>query len=268
MTYTARERRRIVDAEYRRTYELKRLRGIPTSPVSAAPAVDLLRRLTKLGWSHEALSRITGLSDTALLDIRAGSVHTIHRATARAIASLPYSLNVPAIVPDQCFVPSLGATRRIQALMRLGWTHKGMQDEYGFDTTHFARGTYHQTLARKWRAVDDMYEAICMTHGPSEKTRTYARNRRWHAPLAWHDIDDPAERPRIGRHTRTLDGVVDPVVVDQLIAGERVESTRGEKLEAMRRWIAAGNSARSLARAHGWQEGRYVVRGDDEEDAA
>lgn len=264
MTYTAIDRRRMVDRSYRRRYDLAQLHGIPTSPLPAGPVTAHVRELHALGWSTEALSHATGLavSNTAILNLLNTDQPTVHRATAAALLGLPITLRVDPRIPDVCKVPTLGATRRIQALMRLGWSHDAMQGRYGFDTQHFARGTYRQSLARKIRAAEAMYDDLCMTVGVSRKTMTYARNARWQPPLAWWDIDDPHEAPDLGRG-QVAGAVVDRTVVTRLLYGERVPSTKAEKEEAMRRWIAGGKSARSLALIHGWQEGRYTQRGEE-----
>ena len=80
-------------------------------------------------------------------------------------------------------------------------------------------------------------------------------------PLAWDDIDDPTEMPRGLVNSRDDDGI-DPVVVDRLLAGERVRSTNAEKVEAMRRWTREGGSEKALCDMHGWRAGRYVTRED------
>lgn len=54
--------------------------------------------------------------------------------------------------------------------------------------------------------------------------------------------------------------VVHPSTVERLLAGDRIESTRAEKVEAMRRWLANGGSQRELCRIHGWAENRYVTK--------
>jgi hypothetical protein len=263
VTYTAHQRRRQVEAAYRYRYELAKLRGIPTSPVPAQPAANHINTLHQLGWSYDALAALTGntITGQALRLIAIGNQNTVQRATNDTIHNIPHTLAPTPAVPDAAKVPALGAARRVHALLRLGWTHTHMRNTYGMDTTHIADNSYRSTIARKWRAIDTMYRDLCMTPGPSSITTVEARNRGYAPPLAWHDIDDPDDRPEKSHKLRgTPHGVVDPVVVNRLLAGERLPSTQAEKLEAMRRWVASGRSQRELARLHGWNDGRYSPR--------
>lgn len=264
MTYTATDRRRVKDGEYRRRYELAKLRGIPTAPVPSGPAVAHLRALTNLGWSTYALSAMTGgvISDTTVNNLAGDNPHlTLHRATARAILRIPYTLAPSSDVPDTCLVPMLGAQRRVQALMRLGWTHAHMREIGRCDTTHPASGCYDTMLARKWRQIDALYRQLHMKPGPSTKTIARARSARHAPPLAWVDIDDPSEKPYRNPHENASGrDVVDRAVVTRLLNGERLPSTKAEKEEAMRRWLESGKPARHLSQMHGWQDGRYNPR--------
>lgn len=162
-------------------------------------------------------------------------------------------------------VPALGSQRRIQALMCLGWTSTEIAAEAGYAhrnyvlrVLHGQKGKPASWLERKTAdRITAAYETLAMrvpSTGPNrDRTRSHALRSGYAPPLAWDDIDtDPA--PNLGGS----DDDIDPVVVDRLFAGHRVASTRAEKVEAMRRWLASGRSQRSLCAIHGWQESRYV----------
>lgn len=264
MSYTATDRRRVIDSQYRREYALKVYRGVPTSPMPSDEAGAHIRAMYDLGWSYDALEAMTGgrVSNSQLANIANGVFPTAHRATVAAILSVPYTLAPSDNVPNTCLIPTLGAQRRVLALMRLGWRHSDMERIGGIDTAHFARATYPTTTARKWRLIANLYDELQMKLGPSSKTAAAARTRRLAPPLAWNNIDDPNETPVRNPHenARGLD-VIDRAVVSRLLAGERVPtSTKAEKEEAMRRWLEQGRPARQLARMHGWNDGRYNPR--------
>jgi hypothetical protein len=63
------------------------------------------------------------------------------------------------------------------------------------------------------------------------RARTEAEARGWAAPLAWNNIDTD-ERPH-GDRTSKHD--VDPVVVERVLAGERLRMTAAERTEVVRR---------------------------------
>ena len=160
---------------------------------------------------------------------------------------------------DRLYVDATGTVRRIRALQALGWRYADIDAAVG----HAERGWAHNLTAQDRVHVDTAekvqaaFEQLAMTRGPSERVRRHAARMGWAPPLAWDDIDDPAEQPNIGG---AFDDQVDPVVVDRLLAGQQIPSNRAEKTEAMRRWRATGRSERSLCELHGWKTGRYVTR--------
>lgn len=171
-------------------------------------------------------------------------------------------------------VPSLGATRRLQALGALGWSAAALaphlaakqQEVIRWRTTGYfpsIRAVTHDRIAR-------VYDALCMTTPPAgtrgersaaARARAHAHKMRWHPPLAWDNIDRDVEPPTCDR-----DDDIDEAVVLRLLAGDPVPATKPERVEAMRRWLAWGRSERALCETHGWHEGRYVTT--HREDAA
>ena len=164
-------------------------------------------------------------------------------------------------------VPSLGARRRIQALRAVGWSRERIAREAGWATSGSLRYvTRSDTMTRATHdRIAEVYERLCMQTPPdpqgAARARTWATRLGLAPPLAWDDIDDPDATPNLGG----IDDDIDPVVVDRLYAGQRVTSTRAEKVEALRRWMDSGRSQRSFCQMHGWAENRYV---DREEGAA
>lgn len=210
MTTYAAERRRTLDARYRKQYNLKQLRGEPTSLVPADRAQQHIQALVDLGWSCVAIHQTAGeaVSDTTVVNILNGRHQTIERNTINAILAVPYTVAVLPLVDDTAKVPALGAQRRIRALLRLGWTHPVLRQRAGVDTSHLARGTYPQILARKWRAADDVFRELCLTPGPSTATRDRAIKLGYAPPLAFDDIDDPDATPNLGIVKKTTRGRV------------------------------------------------------------
>src|SRR6188472_2200859 len=104
-------------------------------------------------------------------------------------------------------------------------------------------------------AVAAMYRQLPAREGPSQATRTRARRMGFVSPLGWDDIDlDP--EPLADADEEEVE--VDEVVVLRVLAGERLHTTKPEKEEIMRRWLADGRSERSLITRMGWKDGRYT----------
>ena len=124
--------------------------------------------------------------------------------------------------------------------------------------------------------IDAAYRRLCMTLPPedtpgqrsgAQRTRNHARRNGFLPPLMWDDIDDPDERPTAVTELHPRSAAfhtqpVDEIVVDRLMAGDAVPSTKAEREEAVRRWVAAGGSERSLCQMHDWKPGRYSGRGE------
>lgn len=166
-------------------------------------------------------------------------------------------------------LPSLGTHRRIRALMALGYGLPVLADRLGIATGNLSYKLQQPYVVRSThQAVAELFEALSMAPPPAgwvaQRTRNIAAKRGWAPPLAWDDIDDPNEHPKgIGAPRGRLPDDVDPVIVDRLLLGQRVPSTRAEKFEAMRQWLASGRLERDLCAQHGWAEARYTPRAAD-----
>ena len=101
---------------------------------------------------------------------------------------------------------SVGATRRLQALVAIGYPVRRLARLSGL-----VEGVLHRVLAgrpanRESRArIRTLYETLCMTpwepetsweRSASTRARKTAQARSWAPPLAWDDIDDPNEVPQ------------------------------------------------------------------------
>jgi hypothetical protein len=166
------------------------------------------------------------------------------------------------ILTGKTLIEATGTQRRIQALQRLGWPYEEIADAAGLHrrTTTCLLGRQYVTRETA-RRVDMAYRRLSMQVGPSIRVAIGAERKGWPPPLAWDCIDDPAERPKgVERDRGRNVNDVDTVIVERLLLGERMTSTRAEKEEAMRRWVADGKPIKALCVAHGWYEARYVKR--------
>lgn len=90
-------------------------------------------------------------------------------------------------------VPALGCQRRIRALAVMGWSREEIGARCGMSAWGISKilrqGQLSVDLARK---VDAVYRELAWDLAPGPKghlTRVRARNRGWHGPLDWEDID-------------------------------------------------------------------------------
>lgn len=175
-----------------------------------------------------------------------------------------------------------GVARRLQALAALGWTSKDLGPLLGVSDArvqHLTNMKYPKAHPDTIDAVRALYDRLSMTVPVDRKTTgrggaaVHDRQRRAAAakgylpPLAWDDesIDDPhalPHRPRAQDNHHHRDSV-DPIVVERILAGDRMPwATPAEKAEVVRRWTAGGRSLNDLERLTGWKPSRYYKEGD------
>ncbi len=155
-----------------------------------------------------------------------------------------------------------GTRRRVQALQVLGWSSADIAAAGGWASKSTVRvllrsnrsnaEVWATTAARAYKA----YVALSMQPGPRVAVRNHALAKGWLPPLAWDDetIDDPAAKPyRPNTDTPTRDRqLVDEVLVQRALAGQRVKANRAERRLITERWRASGRPLADLDRVQGW----------------
>ncbi len=143
-----------------------------------------------------AVARASGLSDTAIGNLTQGRHDQVQAATAAKVASLTLA-DIYARATGT--VPAVGAVRRVQALMAIGW-RKADLHAAGIPTTQLVTRSRAHITAAGWHQVRQVYDRLCMTPGPSPATRERATRRGYAPPLAWDEgtIDDPRATPQLG----------------------------------------------------------------------
>lgn len=104
----------------------------------------------------------------------------------------PTGLSVPVVRPQ----------RQLRALAALGWSMDALAacSSLSVDQIVHVRAGRRDWVQRATAdAVDDLYERLSGTPGPSRITRERARRAGWVPPLLWEgvDIDDPAATPAV-----------------------------------------------------------------------
>lgn len=104
-------------------------------------------------------------------------------------------------------VDAIGTTRRLQALVAIGYNQEQLCEIVGTDRSSLSlliRGKIPRIQIKTAQMVTEAYDRISMTPGTSHAARARAHRKGWVPPLAWDDdeIDDPTARPDIGKHHR------------------------------------------------------------------
>ena len=178
--------------------------GRPTL-VDSAPARSHVALLRAAGLGRQAIAERAGVSRIVVYRL-AGSCKErptlrIRRDTeARILAVDPVS---PC---DFSNVGTTGTTRRLRALVAIGWTQTELARRIDWDLANLncivlARRT--AVTVDTARMIAALYDELSMTPGPSLRARRLAERRGWLPPLAWDDeqIDDPDHQPQDVRRT-------------------------------------------------------------------
>lgn len=161
-------------------------------------------------------------------------------------------------------VSTLGSMRRLQALAFMCYGVKILGAETGLSTRHVwqvRRGDFPVMLKTTHIAIADAFERLSAHVGPEPKAGLYARRIGWAPPLAWDDIDDPAEQPKglrkPGRpengHTTgpsVMDGVTDDLAIAAARAGHPVPLSNAERVEVIRHLAATFDDGEIALRLH------------------
>ncbi len=186
------------DPMYAKRWRLDRHRGIPRL-VDPAPVRHHVHALQAQGMSACGIAAAAGVSKVVVCRI-AKPEHTarVQSRVATAILAVTGPLDVlDADAVPEAFVPRWHAVRRIEALLALGWRHCDLRAESGVLTAVVLHQAGRWVTAPTHAAVCDAYERLCMTPGPSQRTRDRAARAGYLPPLAWDGIDDADEWPTL-----------------------------------------------------------------------
>jgi transcriptional regulator with XRE-family HTH domain len=181
--------------------------------VDAQAVRDHIRALRCNGVGNKQLSKLIGTSHTTIQiiltgrrDRQTGPSPTVLRRTAEKILAVPIPTTPHRLVAGGQRVASLGITRRLQALVALGYSRCYLCRQLGIAATngHKLFGNCVTVNASTARAVEALFERLQMRRGPSQRARAEAKRLGWAPPLAWDEdaIDDPAAVADICVHQR------------------------------------------------------------------
>jgi len=206
--------------------------------VDVAPVREHLLMLGEHGIGYKRVAQLAGFkSSTPVRTIiwgrqdpgpRYGEMQKrVKRETAEKILAIQPTIENMA---GGAKVPALGTHRRIKALVARGWSLSKLARRLDMELGNFWTLLQRdQVLAATHRRMVEIYEDLWDQEPPHDEwhskaayTRTlnYARKRHWLPPLAWDDIDDPAEHPElevVKQGRATADEVLDDV--EFLLAG-------------------------------------------------
>lgn len=164
-------------------------------------------------------------------------------------------------------VDATGSRRRVQALMRLGWSAVAISARLEMDPSNLLNAISRPTdqiQGKTAKRIAAVYDEMSMSLPPTttanerisvSRTQRLAERRGWPPPLAWDDIDRDEHAV-----AHAISDDLDPVVVERILAGDMTlarHATKPERTEVVARWPG---SLKELGRLSGWRTHRYAER--------
>lgn len=217
--------------------------------VSSEAAWVRLEEMLAADWSVHAIATATGICPSHMQGVLSefrlrGYRQTFGPKHAAAI--------VNAGKPTAGTIGALGTRRRIRALAAIGHPLSSVAKAAGISVmsvSYIRSGTTRTVTPAMAEKVADAYERLSMTVGTSEQTRALAKAQGWHPPLAYDEdgaIDDPKHRPQRDPRAESF-RFLDEVAITEAMSGRRVELTRAERREAVRRLVEDHGLSQSQA---------------------
>lgn len=188
------------DPAYMKRWRVERDRGVTrtTSPQKAEEHIRAL--IDQHGVSLRSIADVSGVAPGTISLLNRGLQSHINRAIEAKILTVTAEKIFNRGMATG-FVPNIGARRRLQALMAIGWRHQDLTARAGFDTGVMMHqpGAYIRQF--KHERVKRVYDQLWNIPGPSDgRTKRRAAKAGYAPPMAWDDdtIDDPAATPALG----------------------------------------------------------------------
>ena len=169
-------------------------RRADASLVSAARSRHILALLRASGTDLSTLTHTHGLPIRYLQALRRGAVGLVPRAVERQLLAALDDL-------AGTWVDGTGVSRRLQALVAVGWTIPALCDRLhlprNYVTKLMAGASCNGLTRAEVCLVYDRLWDVPQTGPAAAGARRYAARQGWFVPMAWDDdaIDDPAAVP-------------------------------------------------------------------------
>jgi len=170
------------------------------APVAAA--LEHAQALLDAGLTRVQMQRLSGVHKANINRLLSGTVEMMRPSTVDGIRAIPVpktAAELIALAADQDFVSPLGASRRLQALVRAGWSIGALARELGVERYTASRIVNQRGVIRAFmhHAVVALFDRLQFERGPSADAVTYGKSKQWPLPFQWDedDIDEPKGRP-------------------------------------------------------------------------
>lgn len=205
------------DACRRSALRRSKLSKAGLATIDATPTRDHITRLLAHGWLYSSIGVASGLGTGHAAYLHNEAKQT-HRKAADAILAID-----PTTTTEGTTYDATGTTRRVRALVALGWPMPELSARAGFNPGHLHQVTLRRSVTAETRErVRALYGQLWNTAGPSATSAARAKAAGWAPPAAWddddgpHGIDNPDATPSgvrtsDGRRGHTADDLADAI---------------------------------------------------------
>jgi hypothetical protein len=219
-----------------RGHRLQQVQKTGIGFIDSTPAREKIALLQERGWSFLHIGAAADVPPSTVRRIARGVGTRAYGPTVKAIAAIE--------VTEGRWIDSTGTARRLQALVRIGWSYDEISRRSGVnDASLRIVQTRPRVAATTASAVAAVYDDLYHTDGPSTSAMAAGRRCGFAPPDAWDEttIDDPDAEPW------AVSPEPDPVLVERVVAGrfdrresDKVVIPRQEWEEAIRCMVRLG----------------------------
>lgn len=163
--------------------------------MSTEPVIDHLERLQAVGIGYRRVAEFVGHERAVIQKIKRHD--KILRNIGERILRIPVDWR---LAKDEARLDATGSRRRLQALLAIGYDNRTQAREAGYTENSVWRiqsGAQSIIEAAAARRIEEAFNRLQMTSGPSGRAVNRAKMLGYPPPLAWDedDIDDPNAMP-------------------------------------------------------------------------
>lgn len=188
------------DPRWQKQWRIERARGQRRTARPQRVEAHVRALVSEFGVSIRAIADAAGTSPSVISQLNRG-VCTGLRTTTEASILKVQAQDIFNRPNPRGSVPNIGARRRLQALMVMGWRHQDLAPLLGFRTTNLNHQAGDWITKQKHDAVKDLYDHLWNVKGPAgAQSLSRVAKAGYAPPLAWDDetIDDPNATPDLG----------------------------------------------------------------------
>jgi DNA-binding CsgD family transcriptional regulator len=212
-----------------------------SSKVDAAPVVAKVQQLVAEGYPRSAIAKAANISARNLSERTLNGRTTVTKKTSDAVLGLTRMEIIHQANPES-LMPSIGAARRLRALMAMGWRLQDLATTTSEFHLYNSIRSQHDNRVRvdSHLLIANLYDKYSMRKGPSQLNVAKSKRLGYAPPLAWDEdaLDNPDARPDTGdpKDTAEQRQLERLALWRKGLTDREIAAATGRHHDAIRRW--------------------------------